>query len=105
MYSNLCITVLVGIKNVLYVVEGWGEGGGGGGADEAANSDREQERQISASFRQLLLILNYCKGEPTRDDWSFRSTTAEHNLASTGEEIEVSHFPSGKILQTPCFIN
>ena len=52
MYSNLCITVLVSFKNVVYVVEGWG------GADEAANSDREEERQISASFRQLLLILN-----------------------------------------------
>ena len=48
---------------------------------------------------------NYGKGEPTRDEGSFRSTTVKHNLAITGEEIELSHFPCGKILQTPCFIN
>ena len=48
---------------------------------------------------------NYGKGEPTRDEGSFRSKTVKHNLAITGEEIELSHFPCGKILQTPCFIN
>ena len=35
---------------------------------------------------------NYGKGEPTRDEGSFRSTTVKPNLAITGEEIEVSHF-------------
>ena len=48
---------------------------------------------------------NYGKGEPTRDEGSFRSTIVKHNLAITGEEIELSHFPCGIILQTPCFIN
>ena len=43
-------------RNGKYVaVEG---GKGGRGAEETAYSDREEDREISASFRQLLLILN-----------------------------------------------